>query len=123
MAKLVDALVSGTSVSNYVQVRVLFRALLIFLSSCESVDFREDIFCFVVNLAGFSEIRSYSSNNSGISKLGISISGNGISSSISENRVIPMISFAIFMSSLKLVKSPNYFCNIWGHKESLTSFI
>ena len=26
MAKLVDALVSGTSVSNYVQVRVLFRA-------------------------------------------------------------------------------------------------
>ena len=27
MAKLVDALVSGTSVSNYVQVRVLFWAL------------------------------------------------------------------------------------------------
>ncbi len=26
MAELVDALVSGTSVSNYVQVRVLFRA-------------------------------------------------------------------------------------------------
>jgi hypothetical protein len=27
MAELVDALVSGTSISNYVQVRVLFRAL------------------------------------------------------------------------------------------------